>query len=111
MKYGMILSLLLLSALLEAGGDAVVRAGLLSPAGSKKILLLGGGGLALFAYGCLVNRAPWEFGRLIGVYVVFVFLVAQAISWLAFGQRPSAEIWLGGALIVLGGLVISARLL
>jgi small multidrug resistance family-3 protein len=43
----------------------------------------------------------------IGVYIVFFFLVAQAISWLVFGQAPSSAIWFGGALIVAGGIVIS----
>ncbi len=61
----------------------------------------------LFAYGCMVNSPPWDFGRLLGVYVVFFFVVAQAIAWLAFGQRPDGRLMLGGALIVIGGLIVS----
>jgi small multidrug resistance family-3 protein len=44
---------------------------------------------------------------LIGVYIVFFFLVAQAVAWLMFGEVPSRGVWLGGILIVLGGAIIS----
>jgi small multidrug resistance family-3 protein len=60
----------------------------------------------LFAYGWVVNAPPWDFGKLLGIYVVFFFVVAQLISFFAFGQKPSATLLLGGALIVAGGLVI-----
>jgi small multidrug resistance family-3 protein len=99
--------LLFVSALLEAGGDAIVRAGLHATS-TRRILLFISGGLVLFAYGYLVNRPPWDFGRLLGVYVVFFFVVAQAIGYLAFGQIPSRGVWLGGALIVIGGAIIAA---
>jgi len=54
-----------------------------------------------------VNTPPWDFGRLLGVYVVFFFLVAQAISWLIFHQRPSVAVLVGGGFIAIGGLIIS----
>jgi len=108
MRYPTALFLLLVAALLEAGGDAILRAGLHTSFMTRRLLLFSGGGLILLAYGCLINAAPWSFGRLIGVYVVFFFLTAQVIAWLAFGQLPQRGVWLGGALIVLGGLVISA---
>jgi small multidrug resistance family-3 protein len=63
----------------------------------------------LFAYGWLVNRPPWSFGSLLGIYVVFFFVVAQAIGWAAFGERPGAPLACGGALIVAGGIIIAAR--
>jgi len=37
--------------------------------------------------------------------VVF-FVVSQIVAFWAGGERPSPSLWLGGALIVLGGLVI-----
>ena len=61
----------------------------------------------LFAYGCVVNAPRWDFGRLLGIYVVFFFVVAQVVAWPGFGQRPTLPLVLGGALIVAGGLVIS----
>ena len=64
------------------------------------------GGCVLFAYGWVVNAPPWDFGKLLGIYVVFFFVVAQLISFFAFGQKPSFTLLLGGSLIVAGGLVI-----
>jgi len=61
----------------------------------------------LFAYGCVVNAPPWDFGRLLGVYVVFFFVVAQAIAWAVFGQVPSPRLLLGALFILTGGLIVS----
>ncbi len=61
----------------------------------------------LFAYGWVVNSPDWDFGRLLGVYVVFFFIVAQIVSWTAFGLKPGMPVLLGGALIVAGGTVIT----
>src|SRR5215475_11790175 len=94
MRYGAALSLLVIAALLEAGGDAIVRFGLHAPYGGKRVMFLAAGGLVLFGYGCVVNAPPWDFGRLLGVYVVLFFLVAQIISWLVFGQPPTRNILL-----------------
>jgi len=100
------LAVLFAAALLEAGGDALVRKGLHAHAALRAAFLLAGA-VVLFAYGYVVNTPPWDFGRLLGVYVVFFFVVAQIISWLAFGQVPTARLILGGACIIIGGLIIS----
>jgi len=102
------LIVLLVAAGLEAGGDAAVRAGLHGGSPFRALWFLGGAGL-LCAYGFTVNAPPWNFGRLLGVYVVFFFLLAQAIAWLAFREVPTARLWLGGALIVAGGLIVAGR--
>ena len=65
------------------------------------------GASVLFGYGYVVNTPPWDFGKLLGLYVVFFFVVAQLIGWIFFHQRPTASILLGGVLIVAGGAVIS----
>jgi drug/metabolite transporter (DMT)-like permease len=39
--------------------------------------------------------------------VVFFFLTAQAISWLAFQQIPSLAVLVGGLFIVTGGIIIA----
>ena len=101
-----VLLVLLLAACLEAGGDALVRAGVHSCASARVGFMLSGA-VVLFAYGYVVNAPAWDFGRLLGVYVVFFFVVAQLINWLAFGQKPSAGIVLGGSFIVTGGLIVS----
>jgi small multidrug resistance family-3 protein len=100
------LALLWTAALLEAAGDALVRKGLHAPTVLRIGLMLSGAGV-LFAYGYTVNTPPWDFGRLLGVYVVFFFVVAQIINWLAFGQLPTSRIILGGACIIIGGLIVS----
>ena len=102
-----ILAVLALAALLEAGGDALVRTGLHAPALPTRIGFMAVGAVVLFAYGVTVNLPAWDFGRLLGVYVVLFFIVAQLINLLAFGIRPGAPIYLGGLLILSGGLVIT----
>ena len=99
--------ILFLAALLEAGGDTFVRLGLRSGALWQRLLLFLVGAVALFAYGWTVNRPQWDFGKLLGLYVVFFFVIAQLISWLAFKQQPSLQMICGGALIVAGGAVIA----
>jgi drug/metabolite transporter superfamily protein YnfA len=101
------LGILLLAAILEAGGDALMRAGLHKHLLWQRVLLFALAAVVLFVYGWTVNAPPWDFGKLIGIYVVFFFLVAQLISWVIFKQTPSLAIVLGGLLIVAGGVVIS----
>ena len=100
------LAVLFTAALLEAGGDALVRKGMHASATFRAGFLLAGA-VVLFAYGYTVNTPPWDFGRLLGVYVVFFFVLAQIVGWLAFGQAPTARVLLGGACIVIGGLIVS----
>jgi len=101
------LLVLLSAALLEAGGDAVVRLGLRASTTFVKASLFLIGGLVLFTYGYVVNAPQWDFGRLLGVYVVFFFIVAQFISWLVFDQRPAGVVIVGGCFIVAGGIILS----
>jgi hypothetical protein len=99
--------LLFCSALLEAAGDRLIRSGLHTPFGIAKFLFLLSGGIILFAYGYLVNTPPWDFGRLLSVYVVFFFVIAQAISCLEAHRWPSVPVLLGGVCIVTGGGIIA----
>jgi|ERR1700745_1861831 drug/metabolite transporter (DMT)-like permease len=100
---------LLIAALLEAGGDAIVRGALHRESAFARFVLFVIGGCVLFAYGWLVNSPPWNFGELLGLYVVFFFVIAQAISWIAFGQVPTRAVLLGGLLVVSGGIVIAVN--
>ncbi len=101
------LVILFVAALLEAGGDALVRSALHTSAATTRLALFALGALVLFSYGYVVNKPAWDFGRLLGIYVVFFFVVAQAIAWMVFNQRPSTATAIGGALIVAGGAVLS----
>ena len=64
------------------------------------LFLLVAGTAVLLAYGTILNLAPLEFGRVVGLYVAILFVVWQAITYFAFGTLP---IVCGGALIVAGG--------
>lgn len=101
------LLILLAAAILEASGDALVRRGLHSDSSMGRGGFLALGAIVLFAYGITVNSPPWDFGRLLGVYVTLFFLTAQLISWLGFGSRPTLPIIIGGGLIIAGGLTIT----
>ena len=97
----MIVAYLALAALLEVSGDFLMRMGLI---GHRWGLVAGVAALA--AYGVLVNQPAWAFGRTLGLYIVVFFVASQLVAFLVAGGRPSASLWLGGGLIVAGGLVI-----
>ena len=101
-----ILAVLTLAAAMEAGGDALVRTGL-HGAGLARVGFFAAGAVVLFTYGVTVNAPPWDFGRLLGIYVALFFVVAQIINFFAFGVRPGAPIFAGGALIVAGAMVMT----
>ncbi len=107
MSKGLALVILFIAAVLEAGGDALVRTGLQSSTLGKRIEFILLGGITLLAYGVVVNLPAWDFGKLLGIYVTLFFLVAQLINYFVFGQKPGIPILVGGALIMSGGLIIS----
>src|SRR5438093_6540805 len=67
------LLILFAAAVLEAGGDALMRSGMHASVSSARLLFWLTGALVLFTYGYVVNAPPWDFGRLLGIYVVFFF--------------------------------------
>ena len=101
------LLLLAVAAFLEAYGDSCFQSALYRASGMSRALAFLGGAVSLAAYGLVVNAPRWEFGKLLGVYVVLFFLLAQIVARVKFGQAPSLSILIGGALICAGGVVIS----
>jgi len=101
------LAVLALAAFLEAGGDSFFQQGFYRSTGGRRMLELVCGAVMLVSYGAVVNTPRWDFGRLLGIYVVFFFLVAQGVNRVRFGQSPSLPVWMGGALIVAGGAVMA----
>jgi drug/metabolite transporter superfamily protein YnfA len=99
--------LLFLAACLEAGGDALIRFGLHGHRIVARVGLFLAGAAVLFTYGLVVNAPPWDFGRLLGVYVTLFFVVAQVVNFAIFGVKPELPVLVGGALVVAGGLVIT----
>jgi drug/metabolite transporter (DMT)-like permease len=108
MNNAVILVLLVVAAALEAGGDALARTALHSQAVPLvRLGIFAAAALVLFVYGVTVNLPPWDFGKLLGVYVSLFFVVAQVINYIAFDTKPTAPIIAGGALILAGGMLMT----
>lgn len=103
------LFLLAIAAFLEVYGDSCFQSALYRASGMSRAFAFVGGALSLAAYGLLVNAPRWEFGKLLGVYVVLFFLLAQIVARVKFGQSPTLPILIGGALILAGGVIISVN--
>ena len=89
------------AALLEVGGDALIRRGLQH---RPWFLLLGA--TSLVAYGVLVNQGSLGFGRLLGLYIAVFFAVSQIVAVLMFQDVLSWQTMVGGSLIMAGGCVL-----
>ncbi len=95
-----------LAAFLEVWGDSFFQSAFYRSSGAGRLLPILFGALVLTAYGSVVNTPRWDFGKLLGVYVVLFFVAAQVVARVRFGQAPGAPVLAGGALIVAGGLVM-----
>lgn len=91
-----------LAAIMEIGGDAVIRKGLRGGG----LLLIAAGFLALGTYGIVVNTVRWDFSKLLGVYVCIFALVSILAGRFVFKELIPPSTWLGLGLIVAGGMVI-----
>ncbi|HYB41063.1 MAG TPA: hypothetical protein VEL75_04790 [Candidatus Methylomirabilis sp.] len=92
----------LLAAVLEVGGVAVIRAG--QRGGAAALVALGLA--ALGGYGLVVTLVPWDFSRLLGVYVAVFATVSVLCGRLVFGESIAVSTWAGLGVIVAGGLLI-----
>ena len=101
------LLILALAAFLEAYGDSSFQAALYRSSGMSRMIALLIGAVSLVAYGLVVNTPRWDFGQLLGLYVVLFFLVAQIVARVRFGQTLTLPVLFGGTLIVAGGVIIS----
>ena len=99
---GKLVVLLVLSALLEVGGDAGMRTGL---QGKQAGFLVGG--FLLISYGLIVNLSKLDFSRLMGIYIAIFFVVSQVLAILVFKEKIHPPVLIGGALIVAGGCVMT----
>jgi hypothetical protein len=98
---------LLIATTLEVSGDAIVRMSIYDHKGLARAGLMAAGALLLFGYGTVLNLAPVEFGRVVGLYIATLFVVWQVINFVAFRQLPTLPILVGGTLIVAGGALIT----
>ena len=101
------MAVLAFAAFLEAWGDSFFQVGFYRSSGTGRVLAIVAGAVVLAAYGSLVNVPRWDFGKLLGVYVVLFFLMAQLLNKVRFHHSPTTPIYAGGALIVAGGLIVA----
>jgi len=100
-------SLLAVAAFLEAFGDSQFQSGIYRSTGGTRGLFFVSGAIVLGLYGFTVNVPHWNFGKLLGIYVVLFFLVAQVLAKVRFNQSPTTPIYVGGTLIATGGVIIA----
>ena len=99
--------LLLVATTFEVSGDAIVRLALYNPVGHGRVAFLAVGAILLLGYGSLLNAAPVEFGRIVGLYIATLFIVWQIINFIVFRSLPDLPVWVGGALVIVGGLLVT----
>ncbi len=93
---------LVAAAVLEVAGDYAIRKGM--PSGWMTMAV---GAVLLAAYGFAVNF--WwggGFSKLLGLYVVFFFVVSQVWGMAFEGEALDIPRVIGGTLIIGGGMVI-----
>jgi hypothetical protein len=105
--YVKIFLFLIVATSLETVGDAIVRIGIGQTAWLSRSALFLGGAALLFGYGFCLNLAPVEFSRVVGLYIVTLFVVWQITNFVVFGSSPAMPVFVGGILIVAGGLIVT----
>ena len=102
MNTGVKLLVLVLAALFEVGGDALIRQGLRS----KGYLLVAIGFGVLGSYGVVLNQIQIDFSKLLGVYVGLFAVVSVLFGRFLFGEEVPNSTWLGLGIVLLGSGVI-----
>jgi hypothetical protein len=90
-----VLGFLNIATTLEANGDAIVRMGLNQHAMVPQTLLFLAGAGLLFGYGLMLNLAPLDFGRVVGLYIATLFVVWQVVNFMTFRSVPTLPILVG----------------
>jgi small multidrug resistance family-3 protein len=90
------------AAILEVGGDAVVRKGLRG----SGLTIIAVGFAMLGCYGVVVNMVKWDFSKMLGVYVAIFALVSILFGRFVFKEVISTATWIGLTVIVGGGMII-----
>jgi small multidrug resistance family-3 protein len=92
----------LAAALLEVAGDATVRKGMRG----SGIAFIATGCIMLGTYGVVVNLVPWDFSKLLGVYVAVFATVSVLFGRFVLRETVPVTTWLGMAIIIIGGMVV-----
>lgn len=98
---------LIVATALEAFGDATVRLGLRQGSLPLKAVFFVAGATFLFGYGVFVNLPSVEFGRVVGFYIATLFIMWQVVNFIVFRVLPAPPVLAGGALIIVGGAIVT----
>jgi small multidrug resistance family-3 protein len=90
------------AAILEVGGDAIVRKGL---RGSNLIIIMTGCAMLGF-YGVVVNTVKWDFSKMLGVYVAIFALISVLFGRFMFKENIPNTTWIGLIIIICGAMII-----
>jgi len=90
------------AAILEVGGDAVVRMGLRA----NSFVIVAVGCAMLGFYGLVVNTVKWDFSNLLGVYVAFFAVVSVLFGHFVFKENIPNATWIGLIVIICGAMII-----
>jgi drug/metabolite transporter superfamily protein YnfA len=96
------LLVLVVAALFEVGGDALIRAGLRG----KGYLLIAIGFAVLGSYGVVLNQIALDFSKLLGVYVGLFAAVSVLFGRFLFHEAIPTSTWLGLGVVLVGSAVI-----
>lgn len=96
------LVILVLAAVFEVGGDALIRAGLRG----KVVWLVALGFSVLGTYGLVLNQIPIDFSKLLGVYVGLFALVSIFFGKIVFQEAIPNSTWLGLGVVLAGSAII-----
>ena len=91
-----------MAAVLEVGGDALIRKGLRN----QGLVLIIIGFITLGCYGLVVNLVKWDFSKLLGVYVAVFALTSVCFGLWVFKENIPVSTWLGLVFIIIGSLTI-----
>jgi drug/metabolite transporter superfamily protein YnfA len=89
------------AAILEVGGDAVIRKGLRGSGLITTVL----GCVMLGCYGVVVNIVKWDFSKMLGVYVALFALVSVLFGRFVFMEHIPNWRWFGLLVIFCGALI------
>ena len=90
------------AAVLEVGGDAVVRKGLRG----NNLMIIMIGFVVLGSYGVVVNMVKWDFSKMLGVYVAIFALISVLFGRFVFEENIPNSTWIGLMVIICGGMII-----
>ncbi len=90
------------AALLEVGGDALIRKGW--RAGGLAFVFVGF--CVLGSYGILLTSLEVDFSKLLGAYAGLFALVSVLVGWLVFRERIATQTWIGLCVLLLGSIIM-----